>query len=372
MTIVLRNTKGSPLTFEELDANFTDLSTRAVGHRNIIVNGDMEIDQRNNGSTISATGFGPDRWKWFKTTAFNGTFSRSASSQYAASSDSFFNYSARVNITTGAVPAVNESNLIATGIEGFDTSHLGFATSVPSPITLSFLVVSSVVGTYAIKIGNGTATRSYIATYTVNQPNTVEYKTITIPGDTTGSWSIDNNLGILLAFDIGSGTNFRTTAGAWTAGNYTTAPGCTQLCATSGAFFYITGVQLEQGSVATKFEQVLLAGQLEKCLRYYEKSYNLVVNPGTVSEFGKQYYIAPTTAIRPSVSFSVRKRGQPTLTYYSPFSGASGNFRNESAGADQASQSVTVGETGFVAEKTTSGTAGNAYTFHWTADAELI
>lgn len=372
MTIILRTTKGSPLTWAELDGNFTDLSTRAVGHRNIIVNGDMEIDQRNNGSTISATGYGPDRWKFVKATAFNGTFARAVAAQYAPNSDSYFNYSARVNITTGAIPGVNDSNIVATGIEGFDTSHLGFGTSNPASITLSFLVVSSVIGTYAVKIGNGTATRSYIATYTINQPNTVEYKTVTIPGDSTGTWNIDNNLGMLVAFDIGTGVNFSTPANVWTAGNKTTAPGCVQLCATSGAFWYATGVQLEQGTVATKFEQVLLAGQLEKCLRYYEKSYNLAVNPGAVSDFGKQYYIAPTTTVRPNVNFTVRKRGQPTLTYYSPFSGASGNFRNESAGADQACQSVTVGEAGFIVEKATSGTAGNAYTFHWTADSELL
>jgi hypothetical protein len=111
-----------------------------------------------------------------------------------------------------------------------------------------------------------------VATYTINAANTFETKSVTIAGDTSGTWAKDNTIGILLTFDLGSGSNYNTTAGAWQAGDFTRTSGCVNFIATSGATFYITGVQLEAGTAASPFEYRQYGTELALCQRYYWRS----------------------------------------------------------------------------------------------------
>jgi len=178
-----------------------------------------------------------------------------------------------------------------------------------SPVTLSFWVRSSVTGNFPLVLMNGNSTRSYGTTYTINAANTFEYKTITILGDTTGTWATDNTAGIAVIFGFGGGSG-RTVSAGWGAGAAATATnvtGATQLIATNGATFYITGVQLEAGTVATPFEHRSYGDELRRCQRYFQYFPAGAVgqwNSSTVCELGASYPVemraTPTASVNPN------------------------------------------------------------------------
>jgi hypothetical protein len=153
-------------------------------------------------------------------------------------------------------------------IEGFNTADLGFGTASASAITISFWVRSSLTGTFSLNIANGSFNRSYPTTYTINSANTWEQKSITIAGDTTGTWATDNTAGIAVTFQLGYGSSLSGTANAWNAGTAFAATGATSVVGTNGATWYVTGVQLEKGSTATSFDYRPYGTELALCQRY--------------------------------------------------------------------------------------------------------
>jgi hypothetical protein len=156
-------------------------------------------------------------------------------------------------------------------VEGLNTADLGWGAAGAQSITIGFWVRSSVTGTYGARVCNSAETRSYVFQYTINTANTFEYKSITIPGDTTGTWLTDTGIGIGLNFDLGSGSSFEGTANAWNASNVCRASSNVRLISTSGATFYITGVQLEPGTVATPFERRSYGQEVQLCQRYFQQ-----------------------------------------------------------------------------------------------------
>lgn len=144
-------------------------------------------------------------------------------------------------------------------------------TAAAQTVTLSFWVRSSVTGTFAGGVYNELNNRAYIFTYSIASANTWEYKTITIPGDTTGTWSTGNTFGVIVNWDLGTGSTYQGTAGSWYAGIGWATAASVKLGSTSGATFYITGVQLETGSVATPFERRSYGQELVLAQRYYQK-----------------------------------------------------------------------------------------------------
>ena len=184
-----------------------------------------------------------------------------------------------------------------------------------SPVTLSFWVRSSLTGTFGGSLNNGGFNRAYPFTYTISAANTWEYKTITVAGDTTGTWATGNTTGIHLYFNLGAGSSFSGTAGAWASSGVVSATGATSVVGTSGATFYITGVQLEKGSTATSFDYRPYGTELVLCQRYYEQSAqsNDYIWLGYCSS-GSGYYL--------SIPFKVNKRAVPTVTVSSPGAGA--------------------------------------------------
>ena len=271
--------------------------------KNRIINGAMVIDQRNAGAAVSINGttsYVTDRFKI--TTGGGGIISASRST---TAPTGFVNSLSNTVSTADSSIAAGDIYVIDQIIEGYNTADLGFGTANAKTVTLSFWVNSSVTGTYGVRICNGSFNRSYVSTYTVNLANTWEQKTVTIAGDTTGTWATDNTNGIAVSWDLGSGTNWNTTANAWQAGNYLRTSGCVNWIATAGATFYITGVQLEVGSSATGFEYVNYQTSLANCQRYLYA----VDSNGLSSGIGSS-----TTEVWINTFYPTRLRAGPTVT----------------------------------------------------------
>jgi hypothetical protein len=242
------------------------LNGSSFGFRNRIINGDMRIDQRNAGASVTqGTGilYTVDRW------GIDG----SANSKFTAQQSSVFptGFVKSLLITSSAATTVGSGDYyyLRQAVEGFNFADLGWGAAGAQSVTLSFWVRSSLTGTFGGSLRNNDNTRSYPFTYAISAANTWEQKTVTIAGDTSGTWSTTNTTGVQLNFGFGVGSTYSGTAGAWAGTNYLSATGATSVVGTSGATFYVTGVQLEAGSVATPFERRDYGRELMMCQRYY-------------------------------------------------------------------------------------------------------
>lgn len=313
---------GNNITFP--DASIQNTASK-TGFVNRIINGEMDIDQRNNGAAVTITStvsntYTLDRWAGFGLQA-----SKFSIQQSTVAPAGFVNSLLVTSLTAYAVLAGDIFG-VSQAIEGLNVSDLAWGTANAQPITISFWVRSSLTGTFSGNLLNSAGNRSYVFSYTISVANTYEYKTITIPGDTTGTWLTTNGIGIRLGFNLGSGTTFSTTAGSWAAGSFTAATGSVSVVGTSGATLYITGVQLEKGSTATPFEFRNYGQELALCQRYYENDFPAGVAPvngaNTTSFSSNARQLAPVVlwsgaAVQGAmVLFKVPKRAQPTIVTY--------------------------------------------------------
>ena len=282
-------------------AKFNDDASQLFGFRNKIINGDMRIDQRSPGAAITLGSVGLyDVDRWFGTEDSDGTMTMQQSS---VAPSGFAN---SVVLTTGTADAslgAAQYVLVGQAIEGFNVTDFAYGTASAKTTTLSFWVRSSLTGTFGGAFKNSASDRSYPFTYDISLANTWEYKTVTVPGDTSGTWLTDNGVGLFVIFGLGSGSTYSGTAGSWASANYITATGATSVIGTAGATFYLTGVQLEVGSAATPFERRNYQQELAMCQRYFEWSaFNLYgYQTGTGETYGGP------------INFAVEKRGLPTL-----------------------------------------------------------
>jgi hypothetical protein len=245
----------------------TPNSANVVG-KNRIINGNMVIDQRNAGASVTPTNnqYLVDRFLATLTQASKFTVQQNAGSVTPPAG--FTKYLGVTSLSAYSV-LTGDTFAIVQAVEGFNIADLGYGTASAKTVTLSFQVYSSLTGTFGGAFTNGAQNRSYPFTYTISTANTWESKSITIVGDTTGTWTTDNSIGLFVRFGLGSGATYTGTAGAWAAGNYLSATGATSVVGTSGATFYITGVQLEVGESATEFEHRPYGTELQLCQRYY-------------------------------------------------------------------------------------------------------
>ena len=316
MTIAISGTTGITL-----DGQFNSAST--FGFKNRIINGAMVIDQRNAGASVAFTSsaYTLDRWVGAVTSSAGTTIQRSTTSTTG------FSNSALITIGTGASPASGAVNRIYQVIEGFNIADLAWGTASAATVTLSFWVRSSVTGTFSGALYGASTIQSYPFNYTINSANTFEQKTVTIAGPTTGTWDSTNGTGIYVNFDLGSGTTFKGTANAWATGTFIGVTGATNLCATTGATFYITGVQLEKGSTATSFDYRPYGTEFALCQRYYEMYPSLayrnangtIISATSVLGYMLGNLIAFTGGASSSaftgISYKVEKRALPTVTF---------------------------------------------------------
>jgi hypothetical protein len=290
------------------------------GFRNRIINGDMVIAQRGTAAVTINSGahtYTVDRWSGFGQTS-DGVFTVQ---QSAVAPVGFVNSLLATVTTADASIGASQFYGLRQAIEGFNMADLGWGTANAQPVTLGFWVRSSLTGAFSGAVTNGSFNRSYPFSFTVNAANTYEYKTITIAGDTSGTWATNNTAGIFLYFDLGSGSSNKGTAGVWAASGLVGVTGSVNLIATSGATFYITGVQLEAGSVATPFERRPFGTELALCLRYFWR-WDSTESNFTFYALGRG---VNTTVIQTVLSHPVIMRASPTMTFAGNFQFANGN-----------------------------------------------
>jgi len=325
--------------------------------RNRIINGDMRIDQRNAGASVTFDGtnkFVTDRFYGFSNV---GT----TTSQQSTTAPTGFNNSLLVTQSTGG--SVVSSSYLALNhrIEGFNFADLGWGSASAKTITLSFWVRSSITGTFSVAFINSAANRSYVTNYSISAADTWEQKTITIAGDTSGTWVTNNGIGVMIVWNLGYGSNYTTsTLDAWAASaKYGSTITTTSFASTTGATFYITGVQVEEGTVATPFEHRPYGIELALCQRYY-----------ATSESGYQLAVDIQDASFPSTNFPVTMRTSPTATVYAA-SDATANTMSRYGGTKCNVSSVYSYPNGIRLIQHDSESDGQSWGYRWTADAEL-
>jgi hypothetical protein len=340
--------------------------------RNRIINGAMVIDQRNAGASVnnvaSAVTYTLDRWCYFASQASKFSI------QQTTTAPAGFNYSTKItSLSAYSVGSGEEFDFMQT-VEGYNMADFGWGTANAKTVTISFWVRSSLTGTFGGAIRNSVPNRSYPFTYTISAVDTWEYKTVTIAGDTSGTWNTTNGTGMFMTFGLGQGATYSATAGAWAAGNFSNATGATSVVGTNGATWYVTGVQLEKGTQATSFEYRQYGTELALCQRYFQKTYNIETVPGSATNTGAQ-----TTRVYNTDSFiaqlltrlPVVMRASPAITGYDTLTGAVNSITQGGV-----SRTITnifdIGATtsGFP-QSATNPTSGDDCRWQFTASAEL-
>ena len=298
---VIGNATGTSLTTTGAVTEIGQFSSEStMSFKNRIINGGMVIDQRNAGASVTPTSqqFSVDRYSCGLTQASKYTAQQNAGA--ITPPTGFSNY---LGITSSSAYSVlvGDAFYINQSIEGYNVADLGFGTANASSFTLSFKVYSSLTGTFGVVFKNSANTRSYPATYSIPVANTWTTISITIAGDTTGTWLTTNASGLKCTFGLGSGATYSGTAGSWSANDYYSATGAVSVVGTSGATFYITGVQLEKGSVATSFDYRPYSTELSLCQRYL---------PALVG-YASGWWLS-TTQVYSTVPFFVAARTAPT------------------------------------------------------------
>ena len=286
---------------------FNDGTTQATvaysPWRNRIINGDMRIDQRNAGASVTVNNnsyiYSVDRWAGLGQPT-DGVFTL----QRATVAPTGFSNSLLATVTTADTSlGASQFYVVRQAIEGFNIADLGWGAAGAQAVTLSFWVRSSLTGTFGGSLRNAVPNRSYPFTYSINAVNTWEQKTISIAGDTSGTWDSTNGEGINLFFGLGVGSSFSGAAGAWAGANYLSATGAQSVVGTNGATFYITGVQLEAGTTATPFERVEYGEMERRCRRYFQP---LFMGLGGISQNGISqrvtYNLSPPMRATPTLS----------------------------------------------------------------------
>jgi len=307
------------MTLTTVNAGMLDTQAQYNSMKNRIINGAMVIDQRNAGASVTPTGNGYTLDRWRAEISQSSKFSVQQNAGSVTPPTGFTKYLGITSLSAYSIVA-GDYFQVRQAIEGNNIADLGWGAAGASAVTLSFQVRSSLTGTFGGAIQNADATRSYPFTYTISSANTWTSISLTIAGDTTGTWQTGTSGGIYVYYGFGVGSTYSGTAGAWAGANYLSATGATSVVGTNGATFYITGVQLEKGSTATSFDYRPYGTELQLAQRYFAKTYDTGTVPGTATSAGAiSTNISATWAYAPSGTwcFPVAMRAQPTVTLYS-------------------------------------------------------
>jgi hypothetical protein len=350
-----------------------------LSFKNRIINGDMSIDQRNAGASVTLNGslgqYGVDRF------AYNTSQASRLTAQQSTTVPVGFYTSNLITVSSAATIGSGDYFTMFQHIEANNVSDLNFGTANAKTVTLSFWVRSSVTGTFVFGLLNSSLNRTYLATYTISAANTWEQKSVTIAGDTTGTWTAGGNgIGMTVRFDLGSGSSGMGTANAWQSSNVWSVSGSASstFAAQSGATFFITGLQLEVGSVATSFDYLPYGTELMLCQRYFETNYPAgnAVGSSTASYTGLQMnLINPANGITyVPLQCNVQKRANATWTVYT-YTGTVGQWHFGVANATETAAAVSVNNMGdkmaMIYLSSTPASNQNTMYGRWVASAEL-
>jgi hypothetical protein len=340
-TFLMEGASQSP-TFGTVTATTTNTTSLAVngnnisavnslGFRNRIINGNMVIDQRNAGASVTASNTSDsvylvDRWAY---RVFTASAASKISFQRSSVAPAGFNNSMLVTSLSSYSIGSSDAFQFRQQIEGFNTADLGWGTANAQPVTLSFWVRSSLTGTFGGSVWNASDNRFFVFSYSISAANTWEYKTVNITGETTGTWNTTNGVGITVSFSLGCGSALQGTPGSWGTSVSIAPTGQVNVSGTNGATFQLTGVQLEAGSVATPFEQIDYGRELMMCQRYYQVGIACQAVAQTTSSINGRIQLTQLMRATPSlgktagglnfgdmVAFGVSSSATPTISTY--------------------------------------------------------
>ena len=328
-----------------IQGSINTFSPNSAVFRNRIINGAMVIDQRNAGASQSIASGGAtytlDRFRVSNQT--DGALT----SQQTTTAPTGFSNSQKITITTAdSSLAIGQFLYLGQWVEGFNFADCGWGTANAKTVTLSFWVRSSLTGTFGGSLTNENVDRSYPFTYTISSVDTWTQISVTVAGDTTGTWvGAANGIGVRVFFGLGVASNVSGTAGSWSGNAYYSATGATSVVGTNGATFFLTGVQLEVGSTATSFDYRPYGTELQLCQRYYFR--NSTTNAYTAYLQGSA---DSTTSVFLSGGLPTSMRANPTFAqsgmdlYGQPSGGVSiGAITNRS---NQNTASILIATTG--------------------------
>ena len=348
MSIELNGTTGIDFN----DGSNQSTAATPYGRKNLIINGDMRIDQRNAGASVTPAdgNYTIDRWATIANAANKFSIQQNAGS--VTPPVGFSNY---LGITSLSAYSVGTGDIlgIQQRIEGFNAANLNWGTADAKTVTLSAWVYSSLTGTFGGSLINAAQNYSYPFTYTISSANTWTKISITISGPTSGTWvGATNGVGIQVNFGIGGGSTYSGTAGAWGSQQKYTATGATSVVGTSGATFYITGVQLEVGDAASDFEFMPYDMELQRCQRYYWK--------GDINSVTGATFNSANSSIQPRCYSPVPLRATPSVTWLSGGTDWRGNSSN--AACSTATSSITLDDSGTAIKWTQAYSGGSLVT----------
>ena len=350
MTVSISGTNG--VTFP--DNSLQTAAASPFGLKNRLINADMRIDQRNAGASVTITTTGLD----YAVDRFfaQGSVTSKFTAQRSSTAPTGFTNSLLFTSSAATTPSSSDYYYFSQRIEGTNTYDLDFGLSTAKTITISFWVRSSLTGTFSGVVLNSAVNRSYAFTYTISSANTWEQKSVTITGDTSGTWLTTTGVGLEVRFALGAGSSFLQSSGSWGTGNVVGATGTTQWISTNGATFYITGVQLEIGSTATPFERRMYGQELALCQRYFT-----LIASGDLKSTGVGYYYSATSAYG-NFNLPVTMRTTPTIyqttgtDYYRLYR----NSNNDGVNSFTVGDGTTPQSLEFLNSSEASGTAGQA------------
>jgi hypothetical protein len=300
----------------------TGTTTGYYGFKNRIINGAMVINQRGwSGNITTGNEYTLDR--------FQGVCSVSSKFSVSQSTSVYptgFNFSLLATSQSAYTVGAAEQYILKHNIEAYNTNDLAWGTASASAVTLSFRVYSSLTGTFGGALFNSNGSRSYPFTYSIPTANTWTTISITIAGDTSGTWAGTNGVGISVSWGLGVGSTLSGTSGSWSGNYYSSATGAVSVVGTNGATFYITGVQLEKGSTATSFDYRPYGQEFYLCQRYYQ---TLPFGSGFFSMGGA---IATNNVRGTLLKLDTIMRAAPTVTIPASGSGAGQMYFNTASG----------------------------------------
>ncbi|ULF50194.1 hypothetical protein PSCSP2_00031 [Prochlorococcus phage P-SCSP2] len=361
-------------------SNLTGIASAGQA-RNFFINGAMQVNQRQQTGTlgyfnpVTASIYTLDRWRFAVGSSFDTNSARIT--QDTASPNGFSN-SWKIDIYNTQTPTGSENAGVEQRIEAQDLQGLAYGTSDAKTMTLSFYVKSYKTGTYCVQIMQEDGSKYQLHEYTINQSNTWEKKTITIVGNTSDS--IHNNIGIgirvIWALACGSGDHVSATSSWVSGGSFKATSNQVNLWDNGSNDWFLTGCQLEVGSTATDYAHETFAETIQKCFKYFYKTYDYDTAIGTATSVGAFVYSLPTSqtyAAMPSVRYPVEMRNNPTVTAYST-QNANTTGKMSADSADKSTAITYIGRKGhfpFV-NNSSSGISVNVWLrHHFTAESEL-